>query len=131
MDYYRTFKDISNDIRFDILLLPNAAQGHLPKPNSLSSDRTFKIRANSKRTFYALSNGIYINIILLPKSVQGFRQSRAKTGNLPKPKKLCGVCTLKVRVDSRRTFYALSNGIYINILFLSNIGRKFGQSWAK
>jgi hypothetical protein len=46
-------------------------------------------------------------------------------------KKNTSVRTLKKRADSKRTFYALSNGIYINILFLSNIGRKFGQSWAK
>jgi hypothetical protein len=34
-----------------------------------------------------------------------------KTGHLPKPKIVSGVCTLKVRADSERTFYALSNGI--------------------
>jgi hypothetical protein len=31
---------------------------HLPKPKSLSGDRTYKVRADSKRTFDALSNGI-------------------------------------------------------------------------
>jgi hypothetical protein len=31
---------------------------HLPKPKSLSGDRTYKVRADSKRTFEALSNGI-------------------------------------------------------------------------
>jgi hypothetical protein len=34
-----------------------------------------------------------------------------KTCHLPKLKKVSGVCTLKVRADSKRTFYALSNGI--------------------
>jgi hypothetical protein len=34
-----------------------------------------------------------------------------KTCHLPKPKKVSGVCTLKVRADSKRTFYAFSNGI--------------------
>jgi hypothetical protein len=34
-----------------------------------------------------------------------------KTGHLPKPKIVSGVCTLKVRADSKRNFYAFSNGI--------------------
>jgi hypothetical protein len=139
-DSKRTFYVLSNDIYINILLLPKLAWGfgqswsktrHLPKPKSLSGDRTYKVRADAKRTFYVLSNDIYINILLLPKLAWGFGQSWSKTRHLPKPKILNNVCTLKERADAKRTFYVLSNDIYINILLLPKLAWGFGQSWSK
>jgi hypothetical protein len=44
-----------------------------------------------------------------------------KTCHLPKPKKVSGVCTLKVRADSKRTFYALSNRYMNRYTFMVKI----------
>jgi hypothetical protein len=71
---------------------------------------------------------IYFSFQILAENLVKVGQNDRQWSNF---KKNTSVRTLKKRVDSRRTFYALSNGVYINILFLSNIGRKFGQSWAK
>ena len=127
----RTFYVLSNGVQIDILLCPNYGRkfgqnGHVwPKFLRQASVCTQKLRAFSKRTFYALSNGVQIDILLCPNyGAENFVKVGQNVHVWPKFLRQASVCTQKLRAFSKRTFYALWNGVQIDILLCPNYGQK-------
>ena len=88
----------------------------------------FDFKTNSKRTLNTLSNGIYKMVFLRP----DFWETFVKVDKLfSLPIFILNYTNLgfDIKTNSKRTLYALLDGIYFDRPYWSNLGVKVDQNW--